>query len=355
MPTPDIIVIGASSGGIEALRTLVSELPASFPATVFVTQHMGSESPGILHLILERAGPLPALTPNDKQTFSPGHIYVAPPNHHMLVEPGRICLSRGPKENRFRPAIDPLFRSAAQVYGPRVIGVILTGSLDDGTSGLWVVKRMGGIAIVQDPAGALFPSMPLSALRHVDVDYVVPLAEIPQLLTRLTQTSVEATGVYDVPDNLEIEVRIAKQEPGIDLDVRNLWDASSYTCPDCHGVLLQLEEGGRLRFRCHTGHAFSPDTLLATLTEAVEESLWSTVRTIEESVLLMRHLAKHTLTTDANFAEEFTKKAEQAQNRADVVRRAILDHEELNSVRIEQAARFSAPDNSGIKPRLTTK
>lgn len=341
MPAPDIIVIGGSSGGIEAIRRIAAELPADFAATLLVTLHIGSDSPGILPLIIERAGPLPAITPKDGQPFRPGHIYIAPPDQHMLIEPGRICLSRGPKENRFRPAIDPMFRSAAQVYGPRVIGVILSGSLDDGTSGLWVVKRMGGIAVVQDPAEALFSSMPLSALRNVDVDHKLKLAEIPRLLVRLTQTSLEVRGVHDVPENLEIEVRIAKQDPAIDFDVRNLWDASSYTCPDCHGVLLQLEEGGRFRFRCHTGHAFSPDTLLANLTEAVEDSLWSTVRTIEESVLLMRHMAKHTLPTDSEIAEEFTKKADQALDRAEVVRRAILDHEEVNSARIERTAKSS--------------
>jgi two-component system chemotaxis response regulator CheB len=341
MPAPDIIVVGASSGGIEAMRQLVAELPADFPATIFVTFHIASDSPGILHSILQRAGKLPSVTPKDKEVFLPGHIYVAPADQHMLIEPDRICLSRGPKENRFRPAIDPLFRSAAQVYGPRVIGVILSGRLDDGTSGMWVVKRMGGIAVVQDPSEALFPSMPLSVLRNVDVDYKLPLAEIPPLLVRLTQTSVEVAGVHDVPNNLEIEVKIAKQDPAIDFDVRNLWDASSYTCPDCHGVLLQLEEGGRFRFRCHTGHAFSPDTLLANLTEAVEESLWSTVRTIEESVLLMRHMAKHTLSIDPKSAEEFMKHADQAENRADVVRRAIVDHEEVNLARIKKTAKPS--------------
>lgn len=338
MPTPNIIVIGASSGGIEALRTLVAGLPVDFPATVFVTLHIGANSPGVLHLILQRSGPLPAVMAEDKETFRPGRIYVAPPDHHMLVEPDHICLSRGPKENRFRPAIDPLFRSAAGAYGPRVIGVILSGNLDDGTAGLWAIKRMGGITVVQDPHDALFPSMPLSALRHVRVDYVVPLAEIPDLLTRLAQTPIEVRGDYEVPDNLDIEVKIAKQDPAIDFDVRNLWEKSSYTCPECHGVLLQLEEGDRFRFRCHTGHAFSPDVLLANLTEAVEESLWSTVRSIEESVLLMRHLAKEILSTDAKSAGEFMNKADQAQQRADQVRRAILDHEELTFERVEQVA-----------------
>ncbi len=272
MPTPDIIVIGASAGGIDALRAIVAGLPNHLSASVFVVMHTGPGSPGILDELLRRAGPLPAITAKDKKPIEDGYIYVAPPDLHLVIEPGRIRLTRGPKENRFRPAIDPLFRSAAQVYGPRVIGVILTGGLDDGTAGLWAVKRLGGIAVVQDPNDAFVPSMPLSALRHVDVDHTVPLAEIAPLLVKLTQTGVEEKGACEMPEHLDIEVKIAKQDPAINLDVRELWEKSSYTCPECHGVLLRVKEGGRQRFRCHTGHAFSPDTLLADLTEGVEDA-----------------------------------------------------------------------------------
>jgi two-component system, chemotaxis family, protein-glutamate methylesterase/glutaminase len=257
----------------------------------------------------------------------------------MLLEPGVIRLSRGPKENLFRPAIDPLFRSAAQVYGPRVIGVILTGGLDDGTAGLWAVKKLGGTAVVQDPNDALFPSMPANALRYVSVDYCVPLPRIPGLLTELTKTPAEQKGVSEVPEHLDIEVKIAKQDPAIDEDIRNLWEKSSYTCPECHGVLLRLKEGGRERFRCHTGHAFSADGLLASLTESVEESLWTTIRTIEESVLLMRHLAGHLERHDPWNAKEFLRKAEEAEERSDLVRQAVYQHEELDMERVEEAAR----------------
>ena len=334
----DIIVIGASSGGIEALRILVGNLPENFGASIFVVVHTGPESPGILHQILARAGPLDAVNPHDGEMIQPGRIYVAPPDRHLILEPGKICLSRGPKENRFRPAVDPLFRSAARVYGPRVIGLILTGGLDDGTAGLWAVKKLGGVAVVQDPDDALFPSMPANALKFVSVDYTVPLLEIAPLLVHLSRATVEQKGALEVPEHLEIEVKIAKQDPALDLDVRELWEKSSYTCPECHGVLLQLKEGGRERFRCHTGHAFSADGLLATLTESIEESLWTAIRSVEESVLLMRHIARHLKDSDPRSAAEFLEKAEEAHKRSALVRVAVINHEELNMDLVEEEA-----------------
>lgn len=334
----DIIVIGASAGGIEALRRILAGLPFDLPASVFIVQHSGADSPGILGLILQRGSKIRVITPADKETIVPGCVYVAPPDYHMLIEPGKVCLSRGPKENRFRPAIDPLFRSAAQVYGPRVIGVVLTGGLDDGTAGLWAVKQLGGTAIVQDPHDALAPSMPASALKFVAVDHCVLLSEIAPLLVKLTETAEDKKGAIKTPEYLDIEVKIAKQDPAIDHDVRELWDKTSYTCPECHGVLMQFEENGRERFRCHTGHALSSNSLLAHLTENVEDSLWTTIRTIEESVLLLRHLSKHLQETDPNTAAEFLLKAEEAKRRSELVRKAAAGHEELNVERVLESA-----------------
>jgi two-component system, chemotaxis family, protein-glutamate methylesterase/glutaminase len=334
----DIVVIGASTGGIDALREILRGLSPDLNASVFVVQHSGADAPGILHLILQRRSQIRVVTPADGERIVKGRVYLAPPDRHLILEQDRICLSRGPKENRFRPAIDPLFRSAAQVYGPRVIGVVLTGGLDDGTAGLWAVKRMGGTAIVQDPADAVVPSMPLSASRYVNVDHIVPLVEIAPLLMKLTSTPAVLEGVYEVPKHLDIEVKIAKQDPAIDQDVRKIWEKSSYTCPECHGVLLQFEESGRDRFRCHTGHAFSSDSLLAYLTENVEDSLWTTIRTIEESVLLMNHMAKHIEAQDANAAAEFRQKAAEARERSELVRKAVIGHEQLNEERVMEAA-----------------
>ena len=191
MANKDIVVIGASYGGIEALKVLVSGLPEGFHASVFLVQHRRSTAPGLLPLILMKAGPLPASFPADFEPIERGHIYVAPPDYHMMLERGLVRLTRDPKENHVRPAIDALFRSAAYAYGPRVVGVVLTGLLNDGTAGLWVVKDRGGTAIVQDPKGAIAPSMPQSALQNVAVDYCLPLGEIAPLLAQLAHGGVK--------------------------------------------------------------------------------------------------------------------------------------------------------------------
>lgn len=189
MANKDIIVIGASFGGVEALKVLVSGLPKGFQASIFLVQHRTSHVPSLLSEILMKAGPLPASSPADFEPIERGHIYVAPPDYHMMLELGLVRLIRGPKENRVRPAIDALFRSAANAYGPRVVGVVLTGQLYDGTAGLRAVKDRGGTAIVQDPEGAIAPSMPQNALQNVPVDYCLPLSEIAPLLAQLASTS----------------------------------------------------------------------------------------------------------------------------------------------------------------------
>ena len=179
------MVIGASSGGIDAVRRIVGGLPEGLPAAICVVIHTAADSPGVIDEILRRTTRLPVANAENGARLEAGHVYVAPPDHHLVIEPGALAVTRGPKENRFRPAIDPLFRSAAQAYGAAAIGVILTGNLDDGTAGLAAIKRLGGIAVVQDPQDAQFPSMPGSAAAHVDVDHIATLAEIPPLLERL--------------------------------------------------------------------------------------------------------------------------------------------------------------------------
>ena len=235
MHTRHIVVIGTSAGGIDALRVLASALPTEFPTPICVVLHTAPDSPGVLHDILNRAGRLTALSPTDGERLQAGHVYVAPPDRHLVVEPGRLRVTKGPKENRFRPAIDPLFRSAAQVYGPAAIGVILTGNLDDGTAGLWAIKALGGVAIVQDPADALCPSMPRSALQQVKVDHCVPLAQITPLLVTLTATPLEAAERTAVPDHVNVEVNIAKEQHPVDAGFEEIADPSRYACPECHG------------------------------------------------------------------------------------------------------------------------
>ena len=325
-----IIAIGASAGGMEALIQLVGTLPADLPAAVFVVWHLSPDSPGILPEILNRNGRLEARNATDWDRVRPRHIYVAPPDHHLLVENGHVRLSRGPRENRFRPAVDVLFRSAAQAYGSKVIGVVLSGSLDDGTAGLYAIKHRGGIAIVQDPDEAPFPSMPLSALEHVDVDYTVKLAVMGPLLARLVQAPVRDEGVYPVSDEMEIEVRVAMDENAFTAGVEQLGQLSAFTCPECHGTLRQLTEGDRIRFRCHTGHAFSPSSLLAAATDSIEESLWNSIRALEEAMRLLHHLGQHLEEAgEQEMAGLFSHKAAEFQRRADLVRKAVLDHEHL--------------------------
>jgi len=226
-----LVVIGTSAGGLEALRTLVAALPVDFPAALCVVMHTAPQSPGVLHEILGRSGRLPAISPQSAERLLPGRVYVAPPDMHLLVEPGRVRLSKGPKENRFRPAIDPLFRSAAQVFGPGAIGVVLTGNLDDGTAGLWAIKQLGGTAIVQDPAEALYPSMPRSAMRHVAVDHVVPIAGLAPLLVQLTAALVQPSTPVAAPATLEVEVDIAKDKNPVAAGLTNIGEPSAYACP----------------------------------------------------------------------------------------------------------------------------
>jgi two-component system chemotaxis response regulator CheB len=288
-----IVVIGASAGGIEALRSLASALPADFPAPIVMIVHFAPDSPGVLHDIIDRAGPLTARRARNGERLLPGRIYLPPPDTHLLVEPGRVRLTRGPKENRFRPAIDPLFRSAAQVYGPAAIGVVLTGSLDDGTAGLWAIEKLGGTTVIQDPADAMFPSMPATAQRHVRIDHCVRLTEVAPLLVRLTAAPVHAESVPAIPEHLNVEIKIAQEEDPLRAGLQHVTHPSTIACPDCHGVLMQLQEGNRIRFRCHTGHSYTAASLLAGITEKIEEALWTAIRSLHEGGMLMRQLAAH--------------------------------------------------------------
>lgn len=234
MPVRDIIAIGASAGGVETLRTVVERLPAKLIAAVFAVVHVHPGANSMLPQVLARRAQVPVSHAKDGETIRPGHIYVAPPDHHLLVNEGHVRLSRGPRENGVRPAIDALFRSAAVCCGPRVVGVVLTGMLNDGTAGLMAIKRCGGLAVVQDPADALFPPMPQSALEHVEVDHCVPAADIGPLLGRVA--GQPANDAPAAPDALTVETRIAEGEP-LNVATTGLALPSTYSCPDCGGVL----------------------------------------------------------------------------------------------------------------------
>ena len=329
MSTKQIVVIGASAGGIEALRVVAAGLPADFPAPICVVVHTAPESPGVLGEILARAGHLAARNATTGERLVPGTIYVAPPDCHLVIEPGRARVTKGPRENRFRPAIDPLFRSAAQVFGPNAIGVILTGSLDDGTAGLWTIKRLGGIAVVQDPTDALFSGMPQHALDHVPVDHVVPLSAIAALLVELTAQPVAAPAERAaVPEIITIEVKIAMEHNPADAGLEQIGQPSSFACPECHGVLLQLKEGPSVRFRCHTGHAYSMASLLAAINEGVDQALWNAIRALEEGHLLMCHMAEHlTRNHSEDDAATLVTRADDAKRHSDIIRNLATMHQ----------------------------
>lgn len=325
MPGHDIIVIGASIGGLDALRALLPGLPRDLPAALFLVWHLAPDSHGVLPDLLQAVSPLPIANAQDGEAIRPGRIYVAPPDRHLVLEPGRVRLSRGPKENRFRPAVDPLFRSAAAAYGPRVVGVVLSGALDDGTAGLWAIKDRGGVALVQDPLDAVEPSMPHSAHQHVVVDQVASAQALGLMLDDLARTPVAHAGGTPMSDQLHIETRIALEDTALQPGVLSLGSLTPFTCPACHGTLVEVAASGVLRFRCHTGHAYTVNTLLAEIAQSIEESLWGSVRAIEERVLLLHRVADHLRSAqDAVGADTLLGHAREAEQQAQLVRLVLL-------------------------------
>lgn len=326
-----LVVIGTSAGGVEALRTLASQLPGDFTAPICVVIHIPPDAPGLLPSILANAGPLPAAHASTGVKMQPGRFYIAPPDHHLVVEDGLLQLTKGPRENRFRPAVDPLFRSAAEAYGPRAIGVVLTGRLDDGTAGLKAIKRLGGTTVIQDPRDAVFPSMPLNAARQVAIDHCVPLDDMGRLLTELARTPLPEAARPQVPPALEVELNIAKERNPLEAGILQLGKPSAISCPECHGVLLEVDDNGMVRYRCHTGHAFSAETLLAAIGEGIEESLWTTVRALEEAQILLRQLAEHVKLHDESRAADLVAQSTSAGTDAEAVRKIAAGRESLKT------------------------
>jgi two-component system chemotaxis response regulator CheB len=326
MPDHGIVVVGASAGGVEALVDLAASLPSDLSAAVFVVLHLPATGTSALPEILRRHGPLPAAHVRDGEPIQPGRIYVAPPDHHVLVRTGYVHLSRGPRENGHRPAIDPLFRSAAREYATRVIGVVLSGALDDGTAGLLAIKSRGGVAVVQNPEDALYPGMPGNALEHAQVDHVLAAASMGKLLTRLLADLAEPPA-DPAPTGMRVEVEME----GFSMEAFegiHPGRPSGFSCPDCHGVLWQIKDGGLERYRCRVGHAWSPESLLTQQSEALEAALWVALRSLEERAALARRLAEparrrgHAIT-----ATRFEEQAAEAQQAARLVRDLLLNRD----------------------------
>lgn len=321
----DVIVMGASAGGVHALSEVIGALPADLPAAVFVVLHVAPHGRSAMPAILSRAGCLPAGHPKDGDRVEHGHVYVAPPDHHIVLQDGVVRLSRAPTENGQRPAVDVLFRSAAQTYRRRVVGVVLTGNLDDGTVGLAVVKRYGGVAVAQDPEQADYPSMPLSAVRGVAVDHVLPLSGIARLLAELASQPLA-----EEPESLNPEDRDMKGEIERGIDREEGGIPSGLTCPDCGGGLREALVQGLVHFRCRTGHAYAPETLLAKQSDVVEAALWAAVRSLQENAELARRLERRMRQsgkTGMATEERYQRRAEEAEHHAEVLRRLLMEEE----------------------------
>jgi two-component system chemotaxis response regulator CheB len=307
---PKLVVIGTSEGGVAALQTLVSGLPADFPAPILIVQHVG-QGPSFLPNFLNQAGTLRAAFAKDSERMSAGQIYVAPPDYHLRISDGKIELSRGPRENWTRPAIDPLFRTAAEAYGPDVIGVVLTGNLNDGTVGLHEIKRRGGTAIVQDPKEAIAPSMPRNALEHVEVDHSVSLAEMPELLNRLTAQPDEGVTADRGVANM------THDEPKLEEPV-------AQTCPECGGAMKQKQDENIVSFRCHIGHNVTAEVLASVQVESMEKLLMAVVRALNERADLCREMAGQCLAKGDVVESEGWRAAEkQARDRSGAVRELV--------------------------------
>jgi two-component system chemotaxis response regulator CheB len=327
----DIIVIGASAGGVEAVSAVARALPPDLPAAVFVVVHFPAFSRSVLPQILERAGPLPAAHPEDGEAIGPGRIYVAPPGRHLLIEDSRVRLVRGPRENGAIPAVDPLFRSAARWHRGRVVGVVLSGNLDDGTAGLMAIKRRGGVAVVQDPAEALYDGMPRSAVENAPVDHVVPLDRIGALLAELARTP-PPDGNDPAPDDpmddrIEIESDITAMRPGVmdGDDNPHPGHVSAFTCPECHGALWEIEEGGMVRFRCRVGHGYTMEAMLSENGRDVEAALWTGFRALRERAALCRRLGERMAARGQHaMAARQNDEAAETERRAALLRQVLL-------------------------------
>jgi two-component system chemotaxis response regulator CheB len=349
MPTkvdhPDIVVIGASAGGVAALRTVLGGLPQGLAATVFVVMHVAPESPNVLANLLDDVTALPVMTATDGGTYRPGQVWVAAVDRHLVVERDHMGVTRGPRENRHRPSVDVLFRSAALSHGPRVVGVVLTGMLDDGAAGVWAIKRRGGIAIVQDPADAEFPSMPQSVLETVEVDHCVPLRDVARSIVAAVAGPIAADPGAP-PIRIEQELAMTTQGTSTMEQLDALGTRSTFTCPECGGALWEMNEPPP-RYRCHVGHAYGLHTLEVAQAERIEAALWASIRSLEEGQKVSERLARHARGRGHHRSvEQYEERAREDGAHADTLRRMLHSL----PARAEHMAEDSEPDPATLAP-----
>jgi two-component system chemotaxis response regulator CheB len=340
MANRDILAVGTSAGGVHALTFLAKQLHPQFPASVLVTIHLASEARSALDKLLSRAGPLPAQFATDGDALKKGQIYIAPPNRHLIVDGHRLALGEGARENNARPSIDPMLRSAAVCCGARTIGVVLTGTQGDGASGLWALHRAGGISVVQDPTDAEFPEMPLTALNRIQPDHTVRLADLPALLNGLVHQPAGKPKL--VPPSLKFQVEIARGEHATMDEMDGIGRRSVLACPDCGGVMWEIDEGELSRFRCHVGHVYTAEMMSLALDENLHRALASAQRALEERVALARKLSQQSL--DAGhplLAETWGEKAREFEREMDIIRTSVRRMDQLAAA-VDVAQRSAA-------------
>jgi two-component system chemotaxis response regulator CheB len=322
----EIVVIGGSAGALKPLKAILEQIPGDFPAAIFVTIHIPADFPSLLPRVLN-SGPLTVKHPEDQEQIRPGTVYIAPPDFHLLMEKGRVHLSRGARENRHRPAIDPMFRAAARFYGPRVIGIILSGHLDDGSSGLMAVKMRGGLTAVQKPDEALSPQMPQNAINYAHPEQILPAAQIASwLIDRIAEPVEVGPQVLEerMAKELEDESREADlQDQG---KTEKHGTPSPFACPECHGVLWEIEDGPLLRFRCRVGHAYTADALRVSLSEYTEEALWASMRVMEEKAALLRRMAPRSST---NLGGKYLEEAQEYDKHVKIIRKILIENQDI--------------------------
>ncbi|MGY1704655.1 chemotaxis protein CheB [Geodermatophilus sp. SYSU D00697] len=327
----DLVVIGASAGGVEALRELLAGLPAGLPAAVLVVLHMPPSSRSALPEILDRVATLPVRAARQDAPLERGTVTVCVPDHHLMVVDGRVALTRGPRENGHRPAVDVLFRSTARTAGPRVVGVVLSGALDDGTAGMVSIRARGGVGVVQHPADAMYASMPQHALEVAGAEYAVPVAEMGALLGRLVTEEVEVDDVQPPTELMETETAMAELDGDAFEDAERPGVPSGFGCPSCHGALFSITEGAMERYRCRVGHAWSPEALAQEQSQALEGALWMALRGLEERAALSLHMGRRAAERGHSHSERrFRQRHDEAQDAAALLR-GLLHRGELSA------------------------
>jgi two-component system chemotaxis response regulator CheB len=328
MANRDVVAVGTSAGGVEALVFLAKHFHRDFPASVLVTIHLPSHARSELDVILSRSGPLPAFFASEGDVLKRGFIYLAPPNRHLILDGERLALGEGARENNSRPAIDAMLRSTAVCCAPRTIGVVLTGTLGDGASGLWAVRRMGGITVVQDPKDAAFSEMPLTALNRAKPDHVTPLSDIPALLENLVRQP--AGEPRPVPRSIRYEVDIARNGHSSMDEMDTIGRRSVLACPDCGGIMWEIDEGDLSRYRCHVGHTYTAEVMSLALDENLRRALATALRALEERVALARKLKKQAAEGGHRLlAQTWEGKSREFEREMEVIRNSIRRVDQL--------------------------